>query len=179
MSLILTDNSPLLKFLFSASSNFFCLLTSASNLSSNSATISFIFSKSSSFSQLSCSTMNFFCHIKYFTTLLTFLLFNIFSTSHSLTSSTSTSFTFSTFCFLICSLYLSGAVHTGGESLQYGPRDIWTCWITLASAYVLCHLSAIWSQLQMIGRSLRWEWVLIWCIAVEYWRLSSIRVYLH
>ena len=140
MSLILIDNSPLLKFLSSTSSNFFCLLTSASNLSSNSATTSFIFSKPSSFSQLSCSTMNLFYHIKYFTTLLTFLSFNIFSTSHSLTSSTS--FTFSIFCLSICSLYLSGTVHTGDESLQYGPRDMWTCCITLASAYVLYHLSA-------------------------------------
>ena len=39
------------------------------------------------------------------TTLLTFLLFNIFSTFHSLTFSTSTSFTSSTFYPLTCSLY--------------------------------------------------------------------------
>ena len=33
--------------------------------------------------------------------------------------------------------------------------------MTLASAYVLCHLSAIWSQLQMKERKSEWEWVLI------------------
>ena len=122
MSLILIDNSPLLKFLSSASSNFFCLLTSTSNLSSNPATTFFIFSKPSSFSQLSCSTMNLFYHIKYFTTLLTFLFLNIFSTSHSLTSFTSTSFTFSTFCLPICSLYLSGTVHTGVKVCNMDPE---------------------------------------------------------
>ena len=31
----------------------------------------------------------------------------------------------------------------------------WTCGMTLASAYVLHHLSAMWSQLQIIERSLR------------------------
>jgi len=52
---------------------------------------------------------------------------------------------------------VSGAVHTRGESLQDRLRDIWTCRMTLASAYMLYHLSAVWLQLQMIGRSLRWE----------------------
>ena len=33
----------------------------------------------------------------------------------------------------------------------------WTCGMTLASAYVLYHLSATWSQLQIMGRSPRWE----------------------
>jgi len=33
---------------------------------------------------------------------------------------------------------VSGIVHTGGESLQEVLRDMWTCGITLASAYVLC-----------------------------------------
>ena len=46
--------------------------------------------------------------------------------------------------------------HWGG-SLQNGLGDEWTCGTTLASAYVLHRLSAAWSQLQMIGRSLRWE----------------------
>ena len=36
-------------------------------------------------------------------------------------------------------------------------RDMQTCGTTLASAYVLCHLSAVWSQFQMGERSLRWE----------------------
>ena len=46
--------------------------------------------------------------------------------------------------------------HQGG-SPQNGLEDEWTCGTTLASAYVLHHLSATWSQLQMMGRSLRWE----------------------
>jgi len=44
--------------------------------------------------------------------------------------------------------------HQGG-SLQDGLGDKRTCEITLASAYVLYCLSAAWSQLQMMGRSLR------------------------
>ena len=75
--------------------------------------------------------------------------------------------------------YLSGIVYTESESPQYGLRNKQTYWMTLALAYVLCHLSAVWLQLQIIGRSLRWEWVLIWCVAVKHWRSSSIRVYLH
>jgi len=50
--------------------------------------------------------------------------------------------------------------HQGG-SPQNGLRDEWTCRMTLASAYVLCHLSAMWSQLQMKGRKSEWKWVLI------------------
>jgi len=42
-----------------------------------------------------------------------------------------------------------------GESPQDGYRDEQTCGATLASAYMLHHLSAVWSQLQMMGRSLR------------------------
>jgi len=38
---------------------------------------------------------------------------------------------------------VSGVVHTEGESLQDKLGDIWTCKTTLASAYVLCHLSAM------------------------------------
>jgi len=52
---------------------------------------------------------------------------------------------------------MSGMVHTGNESLQDGLRDVWTCGTTLASAYVLYCLSAIWSQFQRIERSPRWE----------------------
>ena len=46
--------------------------------------------------------------------------------------------------------------HWGG-SLQDGLGDEWTCGMTLASAYVLCYLSAMWLQLQMIGRNPRWK----------------------
>ena len=48
------------------------------------------------------------------------------------------------------SAYISSAVHTGDKSLQEGLGDVWTCRMTLASAYVLCRLSATWSQLQKI-----------------------------
>ena len=40
-------------------------------------------------------------------------------------------------------------------SPQDGLGDKQTCRMTLASVYVLCRLSATWSQLQMMGRSLR------------------------
>ena len=75
-----SSNSPLLKFFSSAIPNFFYLLTSVFTLPSNSTTISFVFSKFSSLSQILYSTINLFYHTKYFTTPLTFLLFNIFST---------------------------------------------------------------------------------------------------
>jgi len=52
---------------------------------------------------------------------------------------------------------LSGTVYTRDENLQDWLRVVWTCGTTLASAYVLCHLSAAWLQLQIIGRSLGWE----------------------
>ena len=48
-----------------------------------------------------------------------------------------------------------------GESPQNGLGDGQTCGMTLASAYVLHHLSATWSQLQMKKRKSEWEWVLI------------------
>ena len=99
------SNFPLLKSLSSAVSNFSYHLTSTSNLPSNPATTSFVFAKFSFLFQLSYSTINPFYHTKYFTTSLTFLLFSIFSTFHSLILSTSTSFTSSTFYLLICSLY--------------------------------------------------------------------------
>ena len=44
-----------------------------------------------------------------------------------------------------------------GRSPQNRLGDKWTCKMTLVSAYVLYCLSAAWSQLQMLGRSLRWE----------------------
>ena len=97
-----SSNFPLLK---SLSSTISCLLTSALSLLTNSATTSFIFSKSSPLYHVSYFTMNSFHYIKYFTTPLIFLLFRIFSTSHSSTLFTSTSFTSSTFCSPTCSLY--------------------------------------------------------------------------
>ena len=52
--------------------------------------------------------------------------------------------------------YVRRSSHWGG-SLQNELRDEQTCGTTLASAYVLCYLSAIWLQLQMLERSPRWE----------------------
>ena len=46
--------------------------------------------------------------------------------------------------------------HRGG-SPQDRLEDERTCETTLALAYVLHHLSAAWSQLQMMGRSPRWK----------------------
>ena len=53
--------------------------------------------------------------------------------------------------------YMSGTVYTRGKSLQEGLRVVQACGTTLASAYVLCRLSAAWSQLQKIERSPREE----------------------
>ena len=49
--------------------------------------------------------------------------------------------------------------HRGG-SPQNGLGDERTCGTTLASAYVLRHLSATWLQLQMKERKSEWKWVL-------------------
>jgi len=54
-----------------------------------------------------------------------------------------------------CSVVRRGSHQSG--SPQNGLRDEQTCGMTLASAYVLYHLSAAWSQLQMMGTSLRWK----------------------
>ena len=100
-----SGNSSFLKSLSFTVFNFSCLLTSVFNLSSNSTTISFVFSKSFSLFHISYSAINLFYHTKYFTIPLTFLLFNIFSTSHSSTSPTSTGFASSIFYPSTCSLY--------------------------------------------------------------------------
>jgi len=50
---------------------------------------------------------------------------------------------------------MSGTVYTRSGSLQSRLRNIWTCGMTLASAYMLCHIFAIWLQLQIEERSLR------------------------
>jgi len=63
------------------------------------------------------------------------------------------------FCFgtsdMNCVVVRHGS-HWSGSS-QNRLRDKQTCGMTLASAYVLHHLSVMWSQLQMMGRSPRWE----------------------
>ena len=100
-----SGNSPLLKSLSSAISIFFYLLTSAFILPSNSSNTSLAFPKSSFLSQVSCSTVNSFHHTKYLSTPLIFLLFNIFSISHSSTPSISIGFPSSFFYPSTCSLY--------------------------------------------------------------------------
>ena len=82
-----------------------CLPTSVFNLSSDSSTNSLAFSKSSFFFQVSCSAINLFYLTKYLSTPLIFLLFRIFSTSHSSTPSTTIGLISSFFCPSTCSLY--------------------------------------------------------------------------
>ena len=100
-----SGNSPLLKSFSSTISNFSCFLTSTFILSSNSSNASLTFPQSSLFSHMLLSTVNLFYHTKYLSIPLIFLLFNIFSTSHSLTPSTSTSLPSFFFCSSTCSLY--------------------------------------------------------------------------
>ena len=108
-----SSNSLLLKSFSSTKSNLSCFLTFAFIFLLNSATNSFVFSKFSFFFQLLCFTVNLFYCTKYFITPLTFLLFNIFSTSHSLTPSTVISLTSSFFLsfYLISALYYSTNVY--------------------------------------------------------------------
>jgi len=65
-------------------------------------------------------------------------------------------------------LLMSDAVHTGGESLQDGLGDMQTCGMTLASAYVLCHLSATWLQFSNGRKESKMEVSTDWCVTVEY-----------
>ena len=53
-------------------------------------------------------------------------------------------------------LYVRCGSHRGG-SPQNGLGDEQTCGTTLASAYVLHCLSAVWSQLQMKERKSKWK----------------------
>ena len=81
------------------------------------------------------------------------------------------------YIYLANGLCVRRSSHWGG-SPQNELRDEWTCGVTLASAYVLCRLSATWLQLQMMGRSLRWKWVLIGVLLFEHQRLSSMREFI-
>ena len=106
-SVNLPDSFFLLKSCSSATSNFFCLLTSVLILSLKSVTTSCAFPKPSFFSYMSYSAVNSFQHTKYFVTPLTFHLFNILFTFHSSSPSTSTSSGSSTLCFLTSFLYFT------------------------------------------------------------------------
>ena len=99
------SSSPLLKSFSSAISIFYCLLTSIFILPLNSSNASLAFPKSFLFFHMLLFAINPFHCTRYLSTPLIFLLFNIFSTSHSLTSSTSIGFPSFFFCPPICSLY--------------------------------------------------------------------------
>ena len=99
------SSSLLLKSLSFAISNLSYLLTSTFILLSNSSNAFFVCSRFSLFSHVSCSTVNPFHLTKYFSTSLIFLLFKIFSTSHSLALFTLISFPSFFFCSPTCSLY--------------------------------------------------------------------------
>ena len=103
-----------------------CHLTSIFNLSLNSSTNSFAFSKSSFFSHVSFSAMNLFHCTKYFSTPLTFLLFSIFSTSHSSTPSISIGFPSFLFCPPTCSLYrtIRLTLTTGYILIEVGSHNL-------------------------------------------------------
>ena len=98
-------NSFLLKSFSFVISNFSCLLTSTFILPLNSSNTSLAFPKSSFLSHILCSAINSFHHTKYLSTPFIFLLFNIFSITHSLTSFISIGFPSSFFCPFTCSLY--------------------------------------------------------------------------
>ena len=104
-SLLLNSPASRFHFAFHHFSIPSCLLTSALVFPSNSSTNSLAFSKFSSFSQVSFSAVNSFHHIRYLFVPYIFLLFKIFSTSHSSTLSTSIGFIFSVFWPPTCSLY--------------------------------------------------------------------------
>ena len=101
------SNFSLLKFFSSIISNFSCLLILALIFPSNSSTNSLTFPRFSFLSHISCFAVNPFQCTKYFSTLCTFLLFNIFSTFHSSTPSTSTGFGSSTLYPFTGFLYLT------------------------------------------------------------------------
>jgi len=70
-------------------------------------------------------------------------------------------------------IYLSGTVYTRRQKSTKLAQRCGLVRMTLASAYVLHCLSAMWFQLQRIKWSLRWRWVLIWCVAVMTFKLGS------
>jgi len=75
---------------------------------------------------MSCSAINPFHRTKYLSTPLIFLLFNIFSTSHSSTPSTSIGFPFSFFCLSTCSLYhtIQLILITGWILIEVGSHNL-------------------------------------------------------
>ena len=119
-------SSPLLKSLSSVIFIFSCLLTSIFILPSNSSNTSLTFPKSSLFYHISLSAINPFQHTRYLSIPLIFLLFNIFSTSYSLTPSTSIGFPSFFFCPPTCSLYhtIQLTFTTGWILIKIGSRNL-------------------------------------------------------
>ena len=107
MTVHFPNNSPLLKSCSFTKSNFSYFLIFILSLSLNFTIVSFAFSKFSFLFHILFSTINLFYHTKYLAIFFIFPLFNIFSTSYSLTLFSSTSLISSTFCFFTCSLYLT------------------------------------------------------------------------
>ena len=132
-----SGNSPLLKSFSSILSNFSYFLTLALILPSNSSTASLAFPRSSYFSYVLYSTVNLFHHTKYFSTPLIFLLFKIFSTSHSLTPSTSIGFAFFFFCSSTCSLQctIQLTFTTGWILIKVGSHSL-TALVDITSSIV-------------------------------------------
>ena len=73
-----------------------------------------------------------------------------------MTQENSIKFPIQTSLSYIYTTMISGMVHTGGESLLDRLKDVQTCRTTLVSAYILCHLSVMWLQFPIEGRSSKW-----------------------
>ena len=71
---------------------------------------------------------------------------------------------------------LSGIVHTGGKSLQSGLGDVQTLWndlgFSLCTTLSVCHMVATSDR----KKEFKIEVSADWCVTVEHWKLSSIRV---
>jgi len=72
---------------------------------------------------------------------------------------------------------VSGVVHTGVEVCRMDSEVsglIERPWFSLCAAPSVCHVVATSDE----GKKSKMEVSADWCVAVEHWRLSSIRVYL-
>ena len=134
-------NFPLPKSFSSAISNFSCLLTSVFILLSNSSNTFLAFTKAFFLSQVLCSAVNPFHRTKYFFTPLIFLLFNIFSISHSSTPSISIGFSSSFFCLSTDFLYRTIRLMftTGWILIKIGSHNL-TALVDTTSSIVYGHM---------------------------------------
>ena len=113
-------------FILPLCSTFFCLLTSTLNLPLNLSTNSLAFPKSSSLFHVLFSAVNPFYYTKYLSIPRIFLLFSIFSISHSLTPSTSIGFPAFFFCPSTCFLYYTIQLMfmTGWILIEVGSHNL-------------------------------------------------------